>query len=129
MFKLFYMGGALFMSILSILLLIVIISTVYTAAGITYRKIITLEAFKQRASYIRGVGLFAMITGILGQLIGLYEAFMAIEKARDISPSLMAGGLKISMITTLYGIFIYLFSLALWFAMNIWYERRAGESG
>jgi hypothetical protein len=124
MFNLFYMGGKGFMSILSILLLLVIIATVYTATGITNDKIGSIESFKLRASYIRGVGLFAMITGILGQLIGLYQAFIAIEEAADISPAMVFGGLKVSMITTLYGIFIYLFSLVLWFVMNFWYERR-----
>ena len=124
MFKLFYEGGPLFMGILSILLLLVIIATVFTVTGIIGRKFEIPESFRQRAGYIRSVGLFAMITGILGQLIGLYQAFIAIEKAGDISPALMAGGFKVSMITTLYGIFIYLFSLILWFGVNVWYERK-----
>ncbi|HYW96970.1 MAG TPA: MotA/TolQ/ExbB proton channel family protein [Bacteroidales bacterium] len=125
MFELFYEGGALFMGILSILLLLVIIATVSTVTGIIGRKFEKPGSFNQRAGYIRAVGLFAMITGILGQLIGLYEAFIAIQNAGDISPALVAGGFKVSMITTLYGIFIYLFSLILWFVMNVWYERRA----
>jgi biopolymer transport protein ExbB/TolQ len=64
-----------------------------------------------------------MITGILGQLIGLYMAFVAIEQAADISPAIVAGGLKVSMITTLYGVFIYLFSILLWFLLSLWYDR------
>ena len=84
MFKLFYMGGTLFMSILSVLFLLVIITAVYTATGITNRKVVSSESFKMRASYIRGIGLFAMITGILGQLIGFYQGFSAIERAGDI---------------------------------------------
>jgi biopolymer transport protein ExbB/TolQ len=64
-----------------------------------------------------------MITGILGQLIGLYSAFRAIEQAGDISPALVFGGIKVSMITTFYGIFIYLLSLLLWFVVSLVLDR------
>lgn len=67
----------------------------------------------------RSLGLFAMITGILGQLIGLYQAFSAIEGAGDVSPALVMGGLKVSMITTIYGIIIYLISLFIWFLLSV----------
>jgi biopolymer transport protein ExbB/TolQ len=65
-----------------------------------------------------------MITGILGQLIGLMTAFSAIEKASDISPAIVAGGLKVSMITTLYGIFIYMLSILIWFLLDLWYHKK-----
>ena len=65
-----------------------------------------------------------MITGILGQLIGLTEAFKAIEAAMDISPAIMAGGLKVSMITTLYGIIINLLSILIWFLLDLWYHKK-----
>ena len=64
-----------------------------------------------------------MITGILGQLIGLLMAFQAIEGANDISPAILAGGLKVSMITTLYGIFINLLAILLWFLLDLWYHK------
>ena len=83
-----------------------------------------LEIVRRRMGYGKSIGLFAMITGIFGQLIGFYEAFSAIENAGDISPGLVYGGIKVSMITTLYGISIYLISLMLWFAASIFIERK-----
>ena len=78
----------------------------------------------RRIGYGKSIGLFAMITGILGQLIGFYQAFSAIEKAGDISPSLVYGGIKVSMISTLYGISIYLISLMIWFSASVIIERK-----
>lgn len=64
-----------------------------------------------------------LFMGIPGQLIGLLEAFKALEQVGDISPALLAGGLKISMITILYGILIYLFPILIWFLLDLWYLR------
>src|SRR5690606_26809621 len=42
----------------------------------------------------------APMLGFLGTVIGMIEAFDAIEAAGDISPSLVAGGIKVALITT-----------------------------
>ena len=65
------------------------------------------------------MGIFAAVFGIFGQCIGLFQAFMAIEAAGDISPAMIFGGLKVSMITTLYGIFIFLISFLIWFLLKL----------
>lgn len=44
--------------------------------------------------------------GFLGTVVGMIEAFDAIEAAGDISPSLVAGGIKLSLITTLFGLIV-----------------------
>lgn len=123
MANLFYTGGPLFMGILTLLLVILLAISVYFLISIASGKAVERNNFRHQLTYIRSAGLFTMITGILGQLIGLLEAFKAIERVGDISPALLAGGLKISMITTLYGILIYLFSILIWFLLDLWYLR------
>ncbi len=121
---LFFMGGALFMSILTLLLVVMTVWIVYyTLKGYANGQSEKEKALRQ-LKYGKSIGLFAMVTGIFGQLIGFYEAFTAIEQAGDISPALVYGGIKVSMITTLYGISIYLFSLLLWFIASQVVERR-----
>jgi biopolymer transport protein ExbB/TolQ len=119
------MGGPLFMGILSFLLLIVIIFAISIFIKMYSEKELEDNKLRQQLSYIKSVGLFAAITGILGQLIGLYSAFVAIESAGDVAPAMVFGGLKVSMITTLYGIVIYLFSLLLWFIMSNLLDKRS----
>ena len=63
--------------------------------------------------WVREIGLLALSVGILGQIIGLYSAFQAIEQAGGVSQEMMAGGLKVSSITTAYGLIIYILSLVL----------------
>ncbi|HYX09930.1 MAG TPA: MotA/TolQ/ExbB proton channel family protein [Bacteroidales bacterium] len=116
--EIFFMGGPLFMSILTLLFIGMVAWAIYQALPVLRNEELIFGKIKMRLKHIRSIGLFAMITGILGQLIGLYEAFSAIERAGDISPGLVYSGLKVSMITTLYGIFIYLISLILWFVLD-----------
>ena len=123
----FIMGGALFMSFLTILLVIVIAVSVYFAILIANGKAKEKTNFLHQLKYVKSIGLFTMITGILGQLIGLFMAFTAIESAQDISPAILAGGLKVSMITTLSGTFIYLLSILIWFLLDLWYQKTASS--
>ena len=74
---------------------------------------------------LKSIGLFGMITGILGQMVGLFSAFSAVEQAIDISPAIMAGGLKVSMITPIYGVLIFLISYLLWFLVDVLASREA----
>ena len=122
--NLFLMGGPLFMSILTMLFVIMTAWIIYHLIVVYNSKQTNLENALRKIGYGKSIGLFAMVTGIFAQLLGLYEAFSAIEKAGDISPALVYGGIKISMISTLYGIFIYLFSLILWFVASIIIERK-----
>jgi hypothetical protein len=67
-------------------------------------------------------GSFAAVCGILGQGLGIYQALYAIQMAGDISPALIMGGIKVSMIAPLYGILILLISSLIWFGLKIKYN-------
>ena len=44
--------------------------------------------------------------GFLGTVIGMVQAFDAIEAAGDISPNIVAGGMKVALITTVGGLIV-----------------------
>jgi len=44
--------------------------------------------------------------GFMGTVIGMIGAFDAIEAAGDISPSLVAGGIKVALLTTVGGLIV-----------------------
>ena len=48
----------------------------------------------------------APMFGFLGTVAGMVEAFDAIEAAGDISPSLVAGGIKVALLTTVAGLIV-----------------------
>ncbi len=48
----------------------------------------------------------APMLGFMGTVIGMIDAFDAIEKAGDIQPSLVANGIKIALLTTVFGLIV-----------------------
>jgi len=60
------------------------------------------------------IGIFCFFFGVLSQAVGLYQALGAIVAAGDVSPALIFGGLRVSFIAPIYGLVIFLFTLAAW---------------
>lgn len=48
----------------------------------------------------------APMLGFMGTVIGMIDAFDSIEAAGDISPSLVAGGIKVALLTTVFGLIV-----------------------
>ena len=88
----FYMGGPLFMGMLTLIFIALIVTAVLKKG-------------------VKEIGLLALAMGFLGQLIGLMGAFEGIEAMGGVSQSMLAGGLKVSSITSIYGLLIYIISL------------------
>ena len=95
MIDLFLQGGVLTMSILTFLLISVVI------------------AFSKKQELIKPLGILAFIIGLLSALLGLYSAFNVIEQVENVAPAILAGGIKIALINLIYGLIIYMISIAL----------------
>lgn len=113
MIDLFYAGGPLFMGILTIILIVAVAVAIY----------IFVQRGKEpnnkiSETLVREIGIFGLVVGILGQFIGLYQAFIAIEQMGSVSPALLAGGLKVSAITSLYGMIIFVIAWLLYFGLK-----------
>ena len=48
----------------------------------------------------------APMLGFLGTVVGMVGAFDAIEVAGDISPTIVAGGIKVALLTTIFGLIV-----------------------
>ncbi len=96
-------GGIEFMSVLFLLLLGVIVTSILVVKN----KEDKTKANKWLKTS-QEIALFALVFGILGQFVGLLSAFQALEEVGEVSQGILAGGLKISSYTTVYGIVIFL---------------------
>ena len=106
------------MGILTLTFLTMLSIAVVNGVAINAGNVGDVAQRQHQLGNIKSVGLFAMITGFLGQLIGLYSAFQAIEQMGEISQAMLAGGLKVSSITSMYGMLIFLISYLIWFFLN-----------
>ena len=76
----------------------------------TIERTINMEAevqgtyLEENCSWITLFIALAPSLGFLGTVIGMVESFKEIEAAGDISPTVVAGGMKVALITTIFGI-------------------------
>ena len=68
----------------------------------------TQPKFKKAISLVNQIALLAFVIGIFNQLIGLIQVFDAFEAVGDISPSLLAGGLKLTFLPGIFGGFTFI---------------------
>lgn len=94
------------MSLLTIVGVIMMIQLILSIIHFTQND----GKYEKNILWLRDIGLFALILGLFFQMTGLYQAFQAIEMAGSVSPALLAGGLKVSSIPTLFGMLIFLIS-------------------
>jgi hypothetical protein len=121
----FIAGGYEFMSVLTLLLII-------TTAWIIYQFVIgynskqpNQEKILRKIGYGKSMGMFALATGFLGQMIGLTGMFEAIRSATSaIDPRLIYDAIRVTTISAMYGVLIFLFSLLLWFIASIIIENK-----
>ena len=121
-----FMGGTLFMSVLSISFTIILAAVILNIIRVS-RDNYSPKTQILVIDDIKSIGIFAIVWGIFGQSIGLFSALKAMEAAADISPQMIYGGLKVSFITTLYGTFIFLLSWLITIIMNNWSRGKRGE--
>ncbi|MDX1463796.1 MAG: MotA/TolQ/ExbB proton channel family protein [Marinirhabdus sp.] len=93
-------GGLTFM--LPLVAMIVLILVLLVVALIKNHQATKLSTL------ISHISLFALVWGFLGSVIGLIHAFDAIQAVGDVSSGMMAGGLKVALLTTLFGAISFL---------------------
>lgn len=116
MFNLFFEGGWEFMSLITLLAIAMLYFAVKGASAV-FTDGPSYEP--GRLYYIRFFGMLAMVAGVFGQLIGLYEAMKSISQMGEISQQMLAGGLRVSTITTLYGFLVFLIAHLIWFFLDM----------
>ncbi|WP_297099045.1 hypothetical protein [uncultured Draconibacterium sp.] len=111
-------GGPGFMTLHYLMWILVIIFSVRAVKNIRstkcdYRK---LEKLNTTILFIGGLGL---LLSLLYRTMGMYNAFSVLETTSDISPTLVAGGLKASLVAPLYSLFLFLVTGIIWFIFRL----------
>ena len=113
-------GGPVFMVPLVLMMLVIIVFFTLALMG--------KKNAKKMSALIGHLSLFGMIWGFLGSTMGLISAFDAIEAINDrISQPMFAGGLKVALLTTVFGLVVFLIGRAAMFALALG-EKKSSEA-
>lgn len=103
----FLEGGALFMSLILMCLLL----SIYFIARGFFTISSNPEVSRKMLKHVNDCGVLGMTLGFIGAFIGLIGAFDAIEAfGGPVAPAILAGGLKIALLSPLFGLFTYAIS-------------------
>ena len=103
LFNRFMEGGALFMSLVLICLLLSIYFLVKSLLNIKTN----IEISKKMLKHISDSGTLGLALGVTGAFIGLISAFDVLEATGEANPSIIAGGLKVALLSPLFGLFTF----------------------
>ena len=103
LFDRFLEGGALFMSLILICLLMSIFFIVKSILKIKTDK----EASKKILKHISDSGTLGLALGVMGAFLGLISAFDVLEASGGAEPAIIAGGLKVALLSPLFGLLTF----------------------
>ena len=63
--------------------------------------------------WVKEIGIGALVVGIFWTLCGLTQMLGVLQMIGDVSPSVICGGLKVTLISTSYGLIVYFISLVI----------------
>jgi hypothetical protein len=93
-------GGPVFTVIIFICLVLVLALFVVTLLNKDNRDKLIL--------IMKHIGWFAVAWGFMGRTLGLIHAFDAVAAHGELTPALLADGLKMALIDPLFGIFVFI---------------------
>jgi len=109
------MDGGMFMWLLLIIAIVIVVLAISNGVQLYSNKDKNKIRLENSINSILFWGGFSLVLGFFAHFMGIYQAMLAIQRASDISPAIVAGGYAMSIITILTGLFLLMVSSVIWF--------------
>jgi len=125
MYEIHVEGGMPFMALLSFIFLIIIGLIAFAVLSAIQKKRINEKILE----FIRHLGGLALAFGTFGTIVGLYFAFKSLSEMKETLPlNVIMGGLKVGLITVIYGLVIFLISLVAFIGLQALNKNSVNKS-
>ncbi|OAB78572.1 MotA/TolQ/ExbB proton channel family protein [Cochleicola gelatinilyticus] len=102
MFNRLQEGGPIFMYPILFLFIVLVVLFV--------RALMVSKVRVEMITLLSSVGLLALVWGVLGQVLGLINAFDAVEGHNEVTITILAEALKLTFLPVLFGLVTFLFA-------------------
>lgn len=128
MMDLMYQGGFMMWVILAATLLILGLAV---WAGVRTAKLSGPNAMVETAiDAVLFWGVWVVVIGLLGTFVGIYQAASVLATVDGAaSASLIWGGIKVALTTTVFGLLVFSVAALLWMGLRTRYRRAVGALG
>ena len=125
MYEIHVEGGMPFMAPLSFIFLIIIGLIAFAVLSAIQKKRINEKILE----FIRQLGGLALAFGTFGTIVGLYFAFKSLSEMEETLPlNVIMGGLKVGLITVIYGLVIFLISFVAFIGLQALNKNSVNKS-
>ena len=126
----FWEGIGLIRYPLTFSLLLVVLLTLWSAAQLFRPSAWADPRSKAWVDAVLFWGGFAMISGVLGTLVGVIVAAQSIEQAAgQVTPTLIWGGIKVALLSSALGLVVLALASLLWFGLQLRWRMLAADEG
>ena len=110
-----YDAGGVFMTPLTLLGVVAILLAIKKGVDVYINAELPAASHRSSVNIILQLGILSFFLGILAHALGLIDMLQAIEQmGGGVSPALIAGGLQVSMIASIYGLLILMVTFIAW---------------
>ena len=121
MFKFLFEGGIAGMTVVMLFGIGAIIWSIISIAILLKSGFIA----KRYLDAILFLGSMSFFLGVLWQGIGLSQALSVIQEYPNLSPAAIAGGIRVSMISTITGAILFAISASFWMCLRYFNNKKA----
>ena len=89
-------------------------------AAVDSREVGRSDAVVRRTQSIVFWGAMSLVLGLLGTVVGVIQMASAIERIGQVSETLLWGGIRVTMVTLVFGLLLFALSLFSWYALRGW---------
>ena len=119
----FFIKGGYMMWLLLVIAIVILVLTVKKILDLFVNKNLPSDKLENGINAILFWGAISAMLGTFAHFHGMYIAMMLISDANDISPTIVADGYGVSLITILAGLFIFIISAIVWFVFRWRYKK------
>ena len=119
----FHEGGFLGMSLI---LLCLVLAAFFAIKAFSSLKA-DFPVFEKYRKLINQVVLIALVISFLNSLLGLIQAFDSLEATGGGDPAIVAGGLKVTLLSPLFGLLVFVLGYSTTFILS-WMRKAETES-
>jgi biopolymer transport protein ExbB/TolQ len=114
----FFLEGGMMMWFLLIIAIVILVLSIKKAIQLYGKQEVSKPVLESGINAIVFWGAISTIVGFFAHYLGVYHAMLAINRANDISPAIVAYGYSMSLITILSGLTIFMVSAVIWFVLR-----------
>ena len=118
-----YKIGGPYMHVITILGIVALVIAVWKITGIVKKSTVDLKWL----DLIRMAGSIALAVGFFSQIVGIVEALEAIRAAADVSPEIVMMGAIVSFYAPIWGCFVFIFSMLIYYILREVIKARIKE--